>query len=78
MNKPAIDSDNWRRYFDSRQLGLIEDCRKYATGNPSGLPGHQLMLIINRMADLLEDADLHVDPVYQINTEKISERNINE
>ena len=41
----------WDQEFTSRQWGLIKNCRTYAANEPSGLPGHQLMLIVARMAD---------------------------
>ena len=46
--------DEWREEFDERQLGLIDNCVLYARNAPSGLPGHQLMLIINKMFTILE------------------------
>ena len=41
----------WDQEFTSRQWGLIKNCRTYAANEPSGLPGHQLMLIVALMAD---------------------------
>lgn len=41
----------WDQEFTSRQWGLIKNCRTYAENEPSGLPGHQLMLIVAIMAD---------------------------
>lgn len=40
--------------FDLRELRLIRDCNRYAGGDAAGLPGHNLILIINKMAGLLE------------------------
>jgi hypothetical protein len=44
----------WRGQFDERQRGLIRNCEKYASDNPSGLPGHKLILIVAKMAQLLD------------------------
>jgi hypothetical protein len=44
--------------FTERERGLIENCRTYATHKPSGLPGHQLMLIIDKLHDIVEVGDL--------------------
>jgi uncharacterized protein YeeX (DUF496 family) len=55
-------SDSWRRFFDERQRRLIINCSNYAVSDPAGLPGHQLMLIVSKMTDLLDDAwddDVH-------------------
>lgn len=46
-------ADNWWDGFDERQLRLIRNCERYAGGDPGGLPGHQLMLIVAKMAGLL-------------------------
>ncbi len=35
--------------FDERELRLIDNCTLYATNDPAGLPGHKLMLIINKL-----------------------------
>lgn len=43
----------WTDRFNDRQLGLIRNCQQYANGEPAGLPGHRLMLIIAKMAELL-------------------------
>lgn len=39
--------------FDERERRLIRNCRDYAHNDPAGLPGHNLMLIINKMAEAL-------------------------
>lgn len=61
------DKLTWHDFFTGRQRQLVRSCRKYATDTPAGLPGHQLMMIINRMADLLDGADLHLLPEQQDN-----------
>jgi hypothetical protein len=48
---------DWKKLFDDRQNRLIDNCVEYADGDPAGLPGHQLMLIIAKMADILDDAE---------------------
>ena len=50
----VTDPPAWARLFDDRQRGLIFNCRMYAESKPSGLPGHQLMLIIAQMAAMLD------------------------
>lgn len=35
--------------FEDRELGLIKNCIQYAENDPSGLPGHQLMLIVVKL-----------------------------
>lgn len=44
----------WLESFDDRQMGLVHSCRQYVTDGAPGLPGHQLMLIVARMAALLD------------------------
>ena len=44
----------WRDGFDNRQRRLIENCQIYAQNDPAGLPGHDLMLIVSNLADLLD------------------------
>ena len=39
--------------FNERELRLIANCRAYAKNDPAGLPGHNLMIIIKKMARLL-------------------------
>lgn len=57
--EPTPEPDEgWRAEFDGRQNGLIENCIDYANGNPAGLPGHALMLIIAQMAELLDAQQL--------------------
>ena len=36
-----------------RELRLIANCREYANGDPAGLPGHNLMMIVAKLADVL-------------------------
>ena len=46
----------WRAGFDDRQQQLIDNCKTYTGNNPAGLPGHNLMVIIERMAAMLDAA----------------------
>ena len=38
--------------FTEREALLIGNCRLYAANNPSGLPGHNLMIIISKLCNL--------------------------
>jgi len=42
----------WLEHFDDRQIMLIRNCLQYSR-TPGGLPGHHLMLVVARMAELL-------------------------
>jgi hypothetical protein len=44
----------WTQRFDERELRLIDNCRVYGENDPAGLPGHNLMIIIAKMAELLD------------------------
>ena len=56
----------WLESFDDRQMGLVHSCRQYVTDGAPGLPGHQLMLIVAKMAALL-DANLVTATVERTN-----------
>lgn len=43
--------------FTDRENDLIKNCLTYSRGTPAGLPGHNLMVIITKMADLIVDLD---------------------
>ena len=47
-------SSRWLGRFDERQKRLIANARLYAENDPAGLPGHQLMLIVSKLSDLLD------------------------
>ena len=49
----------WRDRFTERELRLIANARNYAEHDPAGLPGHDLLLIIARLADTLDTLPLH-------------------
>ncbi len=44
----------WLESFDDRQIGLVNSCRQYVADGAPGLPGHQLMLIVAKMAAILD------------------------
>jgi hypothetical protein len=53
MNRREKD---WLDTFTEREQGLIRNACAYADGRPAGLPGHNLMIIIGKMRDLLVEA----------------------
>ena len=38
-----------------REVRLIQNAIAYANGDPAGLPAHNLMLIIAKLRDILDD-----------------------
>lgn len=48
------ETELWTVQFDERQRGLIHSCQQYVIDGAPGLPGHQLMLIVAKMATLLD------------------------
>lgn len=50
--------NGWRQVIlDDRERSLVNDCVRYAQGDAAGLPGHNILLIIAKMADLLDRLD---------------------
>ena len=49
---------NWAEGLDERQWGLVQHCRSYVNEGARGLPGHQLMVIVDHLADELEMAGI--------------------
>lgn len=58
-------SDYWRNIltsenkdpmgvFSDREIGLIQNCRNYALGNPFGLPGHNILIVVSKLVDILD------------------------
>ena len=43
------------KHFDDRELRLIKNCQNYTIGDPAGLPGHNLMIIIAKLVYALEE-----------------------
>lgn len=46
----------WARELDLRQWGLVQHCRSYVNEGMHGLPGHQLMIVVDKLAVELETA----------------------
>ena len=40
--------------FDARQMLLIDNCNVYANGKPAGLPGHNIMIIVSKLHEMLK------------------------
>lgn len=53
-NVAAIDHKGYRAWvaasFNERERGLIANCMAYADDDPAGLPGHNLMLLVSKLA----------------------------
>ena len=47
------DSDHWPM-FNDRERRLIRNCINYERNDPAGLPGHNLMVIVAKMAEMLD------------------------
>lgn len=50
---------NWRDRFTKQELNFIAMCQQFAENPPEGVPEHQLLLIIARLADTLDTLPLH-------------------
>jgi hypothetical protein len=46
--------------FTEREIRLIKNCRTYVQDDPAGLPGHNLMIIIKKFADLLDANEIDI------------------
>lgn len=55
-----MDARDWKEEFSDRDKRLISNCIAYAHGDPAGVPGHNLMLIIAKMASVLEQQGIEV------------------
>lgn len=44
--------------FTDRERRLIDNCRSYAANDPAGLPGHNLMVIVAKLSNLLAGKEL--------------------
>lgn len=55
-----MGNTHWGTHFEEREWRLITNCRVYADNDPAGLPGHNLMLIVSKMADLLDSSEKNV------------------
>lgn len=51
-------SRNWLDdFFNKRERCLIANCIHYAHNDPGGLPGHMLMLLVSKMAAIIDMQD---------------------
>lgn len=44
----------WKDVFTERELRLISNCQNYVMDDPAGLPGHNLMVIIDKFCKELD------------------------
>lgn len=58
---PTEIFNNWTGAFDERNRHLICNCQAYAANDPAGLPGHQLMLVVAQMAEMLTAAEMAME-----------------
>ncbi len=49
-----MEESNKDGIFSEREIGLTKNCRVYSANDPTDLPGHDLMIIIAKMADMLD------------------------
>ena len=47
-------SSDWRNWLDERERRLVGNCVDYAHNDPAGLPGHNLMIIVSKLAMMLD------------------------
>lgn len=52
--QPASFFFIWKDVFNERELRLISNCQNYAMDDPAGLPGHNLMMIIDKFCKELD------------------------
>jgi hypothetical protein len=52
-----MDREQWTErapyiadFFTARELRLVRNCVEYRDGDPAGLPGHNLMLLVAKLA----------------------------
>jgi len=52
-----MDREQWAElapfiadFFTARELRLVANCVEYLDGDPAGLPGHNLMLLVAKLA----------------------------
>lgn len=48
-----MNATDLRSRFSARELNTIRTSIGYAAGRPCGLPGHNLMIIVSKLADAL-------------------------
>lgn len=55
MTNPTPDPRyRWGAFLDDRERRLVQNCLDYAARDPAGLPGHNLILIIDKLARMLD------------------------
>lgn len=57
VKRGTVSQDEWRERFSVTHLGLIALAGSYEMDGMAGLPGHNLMLIVAKMAKLLDEAE---------------------
>ena len=53
--KNAVDL-GWLVRLTERERRIVQNCRDYANGDPGGITGHATMIVVNKMANLLDEA----------------------
>lgn len=53
----ALPSNNLPKLTD-REIRLINNCKNHVANDPAGLPGHNLIIIIAKLSDLLTGKEL--------------------
>ncbi len=51
-------------YYTERELRLILNCIEYRDGDPAGLPGHNLMLLIAKLVE--GSLGWHTERIYEL------------
>ena len=57
-------------YYTRRELRLMLNCIAYRDGDPAGVPGHNLMILVAKLAG---DNDLTEDRLYELLDAKAAE-----
>ena len=47
----------WREVLDEREQRLLGNCEEYADGEPGGFPGHTLILLVDKLAGILDSKE---------------------
>lgn len=55
MSIQLQDFEEFQGKDAERELKIIKNCLDYAKGDPGGLPGHQLMLIVAKLHRMLTE-----------------------
>lgn len=62
-------SEKWAEIFGERDRRLIDNCINYRNQDPAGLPGHNVMIIVANMADILHRYESWIDDVLEAHTD---------